>query len=342
MKKVKVSLITITLITIIIISFLYLSSCDEGPTEPGIEPGRRDYTWEVDTLKIPFTYLIKLWGSSPNNIWAVGPSDESINSLWHYDGKTWEKTTQRLSSNLQSIFGFDSSHIWACDSPGGNIFHYNGVSWKKAGFFPYPDYSLTYLNDIWGPDPNEIYMAGAAYDQGKGTKAILMDNDRSDWKYVDIPDQEWSFMAVRKSVKNNLLYLTAVDFNKSEDRYKIFTYDGKNLEEIYSGGEVVSVNEMNEEIYLCIGQTIYKHNDKTLEVWKDFSGSDHAGTIYGRNEKDVFTKGKNGITHFDGIDLVTLYETNMTIFDVLVFEKDIFILCLGNGPVIIHGKLKDK
>ena len=31
---------------------LNFSSCDDGPTEPNVEPGRRDYTWTRDTLKI--------------------------------------------------------------------------------------------------------------------------------------------------------------------------------------------------------------------------------------------------------------------------------------------------
>ena len=48
---------------------LNFSSCDDGPTEPNVEPGRRDYTWVADTLKVPygeFTSLRSIWGEGIN------------------------------------------------------------------------------------------------------------------------------------------------------------------------------------------------------------------------------------------------------------------------------------
>ncbi|MBU0558946.1 MAG: hypothetical protein KKG93_05105, partial [Bacteroidetes bacterium] len=296
----------------------------------------------VDTLTSPpnLFYLFSLWGSSPTNLWAVGPADESVNSLWHYDGHTWKKTTQRLSSNLVSIYGFDSTDIWTCDSPGGDIFHYNGASWTKTGFFPYPGYSLTYLNNIWGPAPNEIYIAGVAWDQTKGSIAILMQYNANQWSFVNLPPTNSSLIWVRKSIEDNNLYFTAVEYITTGTLFKILLYDRKNIIEIYSGSEPATVNEINKKIFITLGKKIHKYINDKLEVWKDFTGTTYIGRVWGRSEKDFFGVASNGLAHYNGSDLKTIYTTDLFIDDLLVMEKDIFMLC--ENRIIIHGKLKNE
>ena len=59
-------------------------------------------------------------------------------------------------------------------------------------------------------------------------------------------------------------------------------------------------------------------------------------------EKDFFTVSKNWeLMHYNGNDLKVLYKPT-TIFDVLLFEKDIYLLCHENTPFIVHGKLKEE
>ncbi|OIP55961.1 MAG: hypothetical protein AUK34_12115 [Ignavibacteria bacterium CG2_30_36_16] len=309
--------------------------------EENLEPGRRDYEWTVDTLNnASFTYLIGLWGSDNTNIWAVGHSDETIKSIWHYNG-TWIHTNQRLSSNLISIWGYNNS-IWTCDSPGGNIFKYDGTTWKSIVNFNKNNYELTYLNSIWGKSESEIYIAGSFYSYSTGTTALLGYFDDAIWKLYDLPELNVSFLQVRKSKQNNLFYLAGVEFTNNGEIYKIFSSDGSTLNELYSGVEVCSVNEMNGIIYICVGSKIYKHQNNNLEIWEDFSAQNNAGRLYGRNEKDFFTVSKNWeLMHYNGNDLKVLYKPT-TIFDVLLFEKDIYLLCHENTPFIVHGKLKEE
>ena len=65
-------------IVIIISTLIFFINwdCKKNPVGPeNIQPGRRDYTWTVDTLTVPngdLFYLFSLWGSSPTDIWAVG------------------------------------------------------------------------------------------------------------------------------------------------------------------------------------------------------------------------------------------------------------------------------
>ena len=74
-----------------------------------------------------------------------------------------------------------------------------------------------------------------------------------------------------------------------------------------------------------------------LIVWKDFSETSHVGRVWGRSEKDFFTVGENGLNHYDGSNLITIYPTSMFINDVFVLESDVFILC--DNKVIVLGKL---
>ena len=50
----------------------------------------------------------------------------------------------------------------------------------------------------------------------------------------------------------------------------------------------------------------------------------------------------NGIGHFNGNDIEILYETDLWNFDTILFDEDVFFVCLiqkTSVDVIIHGKL---
>jgi hypothetical protein len=333
------------IVSFILLSVFYFSLLSCNTTDPGEDnttPGRRDYEWTVDTLSSPpnYFYLYSLWGSSPTNLWAVGYAGESINSIWHFNGTVWKKSTQRLSSNIFSIWGSGSADIWCCDSPGGNIFYYNGSLWNKIGYFPYKDYQLTYLNNIWGTKKDDVYLAGSAYDTNRGIVGFLMHYDGSNWNYLNMPEKNYAYHAIRKSSKNGYIYILAVEYGVN-DKEKILSFDGKALNEIYTennSNEVMTVKEMNGDIYLCIGPKIYKPKNSSLELWKDFSNTRYLGRVWGRSEKDFFGVASDGLVHYNGTDLVTIYPTSSSIVDGFIFEKDIFIIC--DFRIIIHGKLK--
>ena len=76
--------------TAIITIFLITAfNCKDTIVNPQMEPGRRDYTWELDTLNMPMNYLGAVWGAVPNDLWAVGAGGTSLDRLQHYDGNNW-------------------------------------------------------------------------------------------------------------------------------------------------------------------------------------------------------------------------------------------------------------
>ncbi len=86
--------------------------------------------------------LYGVWGSSADNIWAVGNESQrnpediskqiSVSYIIHFNGAVW--TEQFVDTNnvgrLKSIHGNSPNNVWACGY-NGLILHYNGVEWIK-------------------------------------------------------------------------------------------------------------------------------------------------------------------------------------------------------------------
>lgn len=81
-----------------------------------------------------------LWGSGPNDIWAVGRRGLML----HYDGAEWRYSTPLFYDDLLSVWGTASDNVYAA---GGRLLHYDGIAWE-------------HVEEIWGAG----YIAGRAAD----------------------------------------------------------------------------------------------------------------------------------------------------------------------------------
>lgn len=98
--------------------------------------------------------LNAIWGTSPNDVFAVGWSGTFI----HYDGNKWEEMVTPASSIsfINDIYGFTSNNVYAIEgSSKGRIYHYDGVKWSEMTF----GFDIQ-INAIWGTSPNDIYIVG--------------------------------------------------------------------------------------------------------------------------------------------------------------------------------------
>ena len=100
---------------------------------------------------------------------------------------------------------------------------------------------------------------------------------------------------------------------------------------------------MANNIYAQVGEKLYKYKNGSIDIFKDFSKQNNAGGILGRSEKDFFTINWDGIGHYNGTDLITIYEKwNDDWFPGggIVFEKDVFFIWDDSyNTFIVHGKL---
>jgi hypothetical protein len=83
--------------------------------------------------------LFGIWGLAPNDIWAVGGTDESPDTsgtIWHYDGEMWSR--QDLTGvredgvpRLFKVWGRAANDVYAVGGR-GVVLHYDGASWATV------------------------------------------------------------------------------------------------------------------------------------------------------------------------------------------------------------------
>ena len=109
--------------------------------------------WTAVTPAPTSSELQGLWGSGPNDVWAVG----SAGALVHYDGSSWtELVSSPTSERLTSIWGSGPNDIWAVGF-GGTILHFDGAGWNAVS--PAPTTDDVYL--VWGTGPDDVWASAA-------------------------------------------------------------------------------------------------------------------------------------------------------------------------------------
>lgn len=325
--------------------FISCNTTEPPDNEDNLHPGRRDYIWTADTLWTQdFFCITEVWGSSPNSIWMVASGTSAKDCLWYYNGVKWNRSNQILSPGLSTVFGLSAEEIWLGDTY-GSIWRNKGSSWQKFKQLIVSGYDWIVIGSIYGTYSNNLYAVGTADNyNGSGYKGIILKYDGSDWKFLYIPDIRVGFHRIKKMKNGKYLVEGSNDDNGFLE--KLFVFDGNsNLKEIYSDYAYPAIYEMNGDVYVVINSKIYKCRNDKLELWKDFSSTSYVRTVLGRNEKDFFGCGYDGIMHYNGTDLVNLYPTQLEQRGVLIFEKDAFFV--GYNPatemnVMIRGTLNEQ
>lgn len=92
--------------------------------------------------------------SLPNGeVWAAG----APNSLWRFDGRSWQLMTQAPEQGgLSSLWGLRSDDLWAVGSS-GHIYHYDGRAMKLLD-----SGTTSYLFSVAGCAPDDVWVGGDA------------------------------------------------------------------------------------------------------------------------------------------------------------------------------------
>ena len=341
--------LTVLIIVLALFTILNFSSCDDGPTEPNVEPGRRDYTWVADTLKVPygeFTSVDKIWGANSSDLWlACGNSSSNPYRLFHFDGINWGNHDVGFPIvSAWGVYGFNRNDVWLCTSK-GQIARFEGLNWKSLGNFS-PEGEILRLNGFSGPNLDNFYSFGFLDKIDRsGYKGCILKyaKNKVNWEFIEIGDVKVGFSSMVYDSKIKSFFLSGYRF---EDGMQIiYKFSSNKLEKLYESTKETKVLTLNNRAYFMVGKKIYNYdNSNGINIWKDFSDIEgFAGPIIGRNEKDIFTAtfGK-GIGHFNGNDIEILYETDLWFRDSILFDEDVFFVCFNpetSVDAIIHGKL---
>lgn len=336
------------LILFVVITIVSLSC--KHTTEPEPQPGRRDYVWTVDTINPgqEFLLLTRIWGSSKNDVWAVGASSSTSTAIWHYNGSRWSCDSVFRFVDPTAIFGFDNNNVWL-GNLNSTIWKLFNNNWVQYGKYNPEGYDLTAINCFDGTSTSNIYGAGFSLQLNTNKyKGIIIRHNGNSWYFINIPDTRVGFETMAIEQKTGVLILSGTEYHQGEFLAKIYSWDGNKLTELMSDGGSSFVTKLGDKIFVTLNSIIYKYENKKLVLWKNNKESLIFGNIIcGRSQNDFFIGAIGGIAHYNGTNYEIVYKTNpnetIQILRGAIFEKDVFLIAnnytLGKN-LIIHGEIK--
>ncbi len=333
----------ITLPLILLLTIVLAQSCDTTePPDDNLKPGRRDYTWEIDTLNIPFTYLHRIWGSSPTDIWAVGPGGDLDKTIYHFDGEKWSNDGVSRPISPYSIWGFASNDVWI-GGIGGVIWRFNGVKWSESFILDNTNINLSAIMDIYGETSNDVYAVGFI-DSADVRKGLILHYNGTEWTRRSIKNTICNFTRIKRGLitSSNYFIRGLVESDTVDDTTKIFMLENNSLIQLYSAVNIKKntnfIQNIGNEMVFVIGYTLNRFSDNNFKKFYDINEDNFGIQVFGKNINNTFVRMEDGIAHFNGIDIQYLTKTNDNIpSEAIVFDKNV---TSGNN-LIYRGTLKE-
>ncbi len=327
--------------------FLINLSCKKNPVEPNDKLNNRNYIWKIDTLKINEGIALPsfMWGTDPDNLWAVGYAFSNKYCIWYYNGVKWNNYQPDKYVDPWGIYGFAKNDIWMGSSD-GFIWHYNGIKWSRFFEVKIPGYTAFVPQGICGSGPSDIFAVGYANKiDGHSYKPIIVHYDGTLWSLIDTPLSNESLVQIFYLKNEDKYLLHSWIFDSPEQM--IYLFDGQKLEKIFTVPAAdLCIGSIGEDVYITSDSKIYKYGNGSLTFFKAFPDTQFVGRVWGRNENDFFCLNGDGIGHYDGSNLITIFKkanNDWFLNEAIVFEKEVFFIwdeSMQHKTVIVHGKLK--
>ena len=337
-----------------LILLLNLSCNTTDPTDD-LKPGRRDYTWTVDTLAniAQSNSYTELWGYDPQHVWIAGDSWDLDKNILEFDGTNWRAVplpSQPPAPYPWALFGLDANNIWAA---GYSFWKHNGTEFEYYNKYSINGYSKILTNDIYGIDLNHLYAVGNAEDDSTGHfNPFIMQFVSDQWAVKEITNMNGIFVNVKVSKADpNTLYLLLYDENDTGNHYyRIFKYANNAFIELHNTelnvNDIPWITTLNGEVAFGWDRKVYYLFNGQPKLFYDFSSTIKLySAFWGRNTKDLFFEATGGVGHFNGEDIQVLYPINKKfyIMNCLFFNNEIFLLYYEFESFkfyVLRGKLK--
>jgi hypothetical protein len=226
--------------------------------------------------------LVAIWGSSANNVFAVG----NVGTILQYNGNNWTSMDSGTTKSIWGVWGTSATNVYAVggsqsSSTDGFILHYDGIAWSKI--FDSGDV----LYEIYGSSENNIYAVG-----GGGPypgNAVIFHYDGTAWTKIHNGTNAFRCLWVSNDGK---VYAGHVFGG-------IRFYDGTNWHESYGGSNIYGIwGSAWNDVY-AVGHGTIIHYDGNQWSYLSVPGDKHG--VWGNSATDVFLVGYSGyIYHYDG------------------------------------------
>jgi len=344
---------TIEYITLIIFAFTSIhcnNPIEPPPLKPPVIKNPSELNWTVDTLQfssIDQTTMVRIWGSSKDNIYIVGYCSSPGGGMWHFNGNNWAPINLLPATNikLRNIYGFSADDIWAIGYVGsppnetGYVVHYDGNVWRGTQLS-----QSKLLTSIWGSSSADIWTGG---------KETLFHYDGSTWQKVPF-----------KSSANELQFLSIIGFSASDvylagsnldlsqspytEYYLLYHYDGNNVNLVDTTDFItyshlskfgVILDKFNNILYSS-GQGVFK---KAGADWQVELNNNKIAYLGGTGTNNIYACGLDGIIYYyNGTswqNIVPVQGFNVTLYNIWTDGSEVFIV--GNDgwtTYILHGE----
>ncbi len=121
-----------------------------------LDPETSELAWaEIDTHSV--ATLRALWGSSANDIWAVGDLG-TIRHVTSANATDWESIPSPTREDLRAVWGSAADDVWAVGDA-GTILHYDGRGWTPTPA-AFPAGKKPALYGVWGSARDDVWIVG--------------------------------------------------------------------------------------------------------------------------------------------------------------------------------------
>jgi photosystem II stability/assembly factor-like uncharacterized protein len=127
--------------------------------------------WVAQALPSGTPAMLNVWGSGPNDVYAVGYNDTILHTTDH--GVTWTRVGPTGTADFTNVWGANASAIVAVGLPAAVVYSSAGA-WPAASLpAAYSGSGQKFLG-VWGTSATDVYAVGSG-------GAILHSTDRQHW-----------------------------------------------------------------------------------------------------------------------------------------------------------------
>ncbi|MBM3708406.1 MAG: hypothetical protein FJW69_08755, partial [Actinobacteria bacterium] len=267
-------------------AYVYLGSNITPPPTPTPAPTPVFGSWKIQTPLPQDKHLFGIWGSSSNDVFAVG----DMGTILHYGGNSWSIMSGNTTQRLEGIWGSSPTDVFAVGE-NGTILHYNGSTWVSM------DSGTTLpLRGVWGSSSTDVFAVG-------GWTSDIFHYDGTSW--TPVYTSAGSFTNRLYDVwgsSSSDVFAVGDDFNPQDGM--IMHYDGQSwalmLREFTTTGFEDVWGSSPDNVFAVGDQGVTKHYNGT--GWTSmYATADWLKGVWGSSANNIFAVGGGGtIVHYDG------------------------------------------
>ncbi len=190
---------------LLLLALVVLAGCPDDPVAAPRDAGPVDAgvaRWQIVLEELDGA-LLSVWGTSSQDIWAVGGSlgNGGDALVVRYDGNVWRRTTPSPgnASSFWWVHGTSASDVWLVGER-GRIARWNGTAFAEVA-----SGTDATLFGVWAAAPDDAWAVGGTPDTPSASNDVVLHWDGVSWKPEAVPEpKKLAFFKVWGSSKDDL------------------------------------------------------------------------------------------------------------------------------------------